>query len=282
MKLLNLGCGQNYHKDWINIDFVSSSDYVIPHNLLRGIPLKNQSVDIVYHSHVLEHFSKNDGLKFMEECWRVLKPGGIIRIAVPDLEVIAKEYLRNLELAVSGNIEGKLNYEWIILELLDQMVRNTSGGEMKEYLFQSSLPNEKYIYERIGAEGKLIRSAFLEGRNPDSTKIEISLPQRSLLKRLLHRIKKNLYRKSKKTEKDLIKTRKEVLRIGQFRMNGEIHQWMYDRYSLQELLHKTGFKKITLCNPFQSEIEHWSSYELDVIDGEVRKPDSLFIEAIKA
>ena len=34
MKLLNLGCGQKYHNDWLNIDFVSNNDYVIQHNLL--------------------------------------------------------------------------------------------------------------------------------------------------------------------------------------------------------------------------------------------------------
>src|SRR5690606_3528870 len=103
-------------------------EYVKSFNLLKGIPLKDESVDVVYHSHLLEHFSKNDGFRFMQECFRVLKPSGVIRIAVPDLEIIAKEYLRNLELAISGDREGMYNYEWMKLELFDQIGRNESGG----------------------------------------------------------------------------------------------------------------------------------------------------------
>ncbi|MBZ9729740.1 methyltransferase domain-containing protein [Salegentibacter sp. JZCK2] len=283
MKLLNLGCGQNYHKDWINIDFVSSSDYVVPHNLLEGIPLNDESVSVVYHSHVLEHFSKMDGLNFMKECFRVLKPNGIIRIAVPDLETIAKEYLRNLELASLGDIGGKYNYEWIKLELLDQMVRNESGGEMKEYLFQSSVPNEKYIYSRIGLEGKTIRQAFLKNQNLVSTQINITAPKTSLLKRFMNRIKKYISNKLRKSKNEILTVeQRRALRIGKFRLNGEIHQWMYDRYSLTELLEKVGFKEIILCSAFESQIDNWEKYQLDVVDGEIRKPDSLFIEAKKS
>src|SRR5680860_613780 len=112
MKLLNLGCGNKYHKDWLNIDFVSSSEFVKEHNLLNGIPIKDESVDVVYHSHILEHFSKEDGYHFIRECYRVLNKDGIIRIAVPDLEIIAKEYLKNLQLAIEGDKEAKNNYEW--------------------------------------------------------------------------------------------------------------------------------------------------------------------------
>ncbi len=56
---------------------------------------------------------------------------------------------------------------------------------------------------------------------------------------------------------------------------------MYDRYSLTELLKEVGFGQIILRTAFESEIDKWEKYQLDVIDGEVRKPDSLFIEAKK-
>ncbi|MBB05373.1 MAG: methyltransferase type 11 [Pseudooceanicola sp.] len=280
MKLLNLGCGQKYHKDWINIDFVSNSDNVISHNLLEGIPLDDKSVNVVYHSHVLEHFSKIDGLNFLKECFRVLKPSGIIRIAVPDLESIAKEYLKNLELASMGDVNGKNNYEWIKLELLDQMVRNESGGAMKEYLFQPTIPNENYVYERIGMEGKIIRQAFLNSPTSRKKKLKASSKRNSLIKHLLKKLKNKFFHKSK--NKVLTVAQKKALRIGQFRLNGEIHQWMYDRYSLTELLKEVGFSEIIHSNAFESEIDNWGKYQLDVIDGEVRKPDSLFLEAKKS
>ncbi|MCS7029371.1 MAG: methyltransferase domain-containing protein [Bacteroidia bacterium] len=87
-------------------------------------------VEVVYHSHVLEHFSKSDGKKFLQECYRVLKPNGIIRIDILDLERIVKEYLKNLELALQGNTQAQYKYEWIMLEMYDQAVRARSGGDM--------------------------------------------------------------------------------------------------------------------------------------------------------
>lgn len=281
MKLLNLGCGNHFHKDWLNIDFISRSDFVTLHNLLKGIPLEDEFVNVVYHSHVLEHFSKRDGLIFMKECFRVLKPNGIIRIAVPDLETIAKEYIKYLERAAKGDINGKYNYEWIKLELLDQMVRNESGGAMKQYLFQPTLPNEKYIYERIGMEGKSIRQVFLKNQKFAIKNKKKSFTKNSLIKRLLYKINKYLSKAINSQKENLNEEQKKALCIGQFRLNGEIHQWMYDRYSLTELLKEVGFSEIIIRTAFESEIDNWAEYQLDVIDGEVRKPDSLFIEAKK-
>lgn len=281
MKLLNLGCGNSYHKDWINIDFVSNSELVLQHNLLEGIPLYDNEVDIVYHSHILEHFSKVDGFHFMEECFRVLKKNGIIRIAVPDLETIVKEYIRNLELALEGNVAAKHNYEWIKLELLDQTVRNESGGDMKHYLYQSIIENESYVYERIGSEGKIIRESFvnkqalMEEMKPTQSKV-------SVLKSLFKKGRRFIAKiKDGKRKSDLTELESKALKIGQFRLGGEIHQWMYDRYSLSELLTQVGFSEIKVCTAFESEIINWDIFQLDVIDGEIRKPDSLFIEAKK-
>jgi predicted SAM-dependent methyltransferase len=282
MKLLNLGCGQKYHRDWINIDFVSSSEYVLEHNLLNGIPLNDNEVDVVYHSHVLEHFSKNDGFRFIEECFRVLNKNGIIRIAVPDLETIVKEYLTNLQLALEGNIEAKHNYEWIKLELFDQMIRNESGGDMKNYLYQPIIQNVEYVFKRIGSEGEIIRNSFLNKQIIKENVNKQLQPKVTFLKSLLKKGKGFVHKINiRKPNNSLTEQESKALKIGQFRLSGEIHQWMYDRYSLSELLSQIGFTEIKVCNAFESEVPNWESYQLDFISGKIRKPDSLFIEAKK-
>jgi predicted SAM-dependent methyltransferase len=281
MKLLNLGCGQKYHRDWVNIDFVSNNEYVIQHNLLDGIPVADGEVDVVYHSHVLEHFSKDDGFRFVEECYRVLNTNGIIRIAVPDLETIAKEYIRNLQLAMEGNVEAKYDYEWIKLELFDQTVRNESGGDMKNYLYQPVIQNESYVFKRIGSEGKMIRESFLNKQVLKDKKKQME-PTVSVLKLFLKKGKGMITKIMVAEQKSsLTEQESKALKIGQFRLGGEIHQWMYDRYSLSELLIQVGFTEIKVCSAFESEIQNWETYQLDVINGEVRKPDSLFMEAKK-
>lgn len=261
MKLLNLGCGSSFHKDWVNIDFVSNTKEVIAHNLLKGIPIADNTMDVVYHSHVLEHFSKQDGEAFIKECHRVLKSNGIIRIALPDLEKIAKEYLKNLENAIKGDESAKQDYEWIKLELLDQMVRNESGGFMKDYLLQATIPNEGYVFERIGNEGKVIRNRVKNLQNTKPKTITIGRAK-NLLRKIISKFSKSH-------------------KIGQFRLGGEVHQWMYDRYSLTLLLTEIGFKEVKVCSASESYIVDWESYGLEIIDGKVRKPDSLFIEAKK-
>jgi hypothetical protein len=69
--------------------------------------------------------------------------------------------------------------------------------------------------------------------------------------------------------------------IGKFRLGGEIHQWMYDRYSLSKLLVDVGFTQVEIKDAFTSRIPNWASYQLESKNGIIYKPDSLFMEAIK-
>jgi predicted SAM-dependent methyltransferase len=275
MKYLNLGCGSHYStsKEWTNLDFVSNSKDVIAHNLLNGIPFESQSFDAVYHSHVLEHFSKADGEKFISECFRVLKRGGVIRIAIPDLERIARKYLEFLEngLKNPGDAINKANYEWMLLEMYDQTVRNTSGGNMAAYLFQNKMINEDLVFERIGEEGRSIRNNYLKSKKeiPSEKK-----PRKISLKdRVKNRIEKYML--------GSLNINKTAHALGKFRQSGEIHQWMYDRYSISQLLRSFDAEKFEIRDAFTSYIPGWSSFELDGKNGVTRKPDSLFVEAIK-
>jgi predicted SAM-dependent methyltransferase len=268
MKYINIGCGSQYSKlsEWVNLDFNNNVAGVISHNLLKGIPFPDNSFDLVYHSHVFEHFSKKDGVFLMQECFRVLKKGGIIRVAVPDLEQISRNYLHTLELGLNNPNDEKINadYNWMVIEMYDQTVRDKSGGLMAEYLFKDEIVNEDFVFARIGEEGKRIRNAYLRSQK------HIEKP------------KKNLKTIVKKTLKRLLNFRSNKYRdLGKFRLQGEIHQWMYDRYSLSKLLQQVGFQLVIQRNAFDSYILDWEKYELDSKEGIVRKPDSLFIEAKK-
>ena len=182
---------------------------------------------------------------------------------------------------MEGNVEAKYNYEWIKLELFDQTVRNESGGDMKNYLNQPIIQNESYVFKRIGSEGKMIREAFLNKQVLKDKKKQMK-PNASVLKSLLQKGKDLITKIVVRGQKSSSTVQEsEALKIGQFRLGGEIHQWMYDRYSLSNLLSQVGFTEIKVCSAFESEIQNWENYQLDVIDGEVRKPDSLFIEAKK-
>jgi predicted SAM-dependent methyltransferase len=272
MKLINLGCGWHYHKDWINLDSSAGGQEVVKHNLLEGIPFPDNYFDVVYHSHVLEHFSKTDAIRFIQECHRVLVSGGVIRIAVPDLETIVEEYKKWLELALQGDQEAQANYDWIMLELYDQCVRNYSGGEMGKYL-QGDLPNQDFVSSRMGSLIDSVKKTKHQSVK-NSSSFSIKLLTKKLLPAYVIR-----YLWGKPEDRKLEATYKK---IGKFRLSGEIHQWMYDRFSLSRLLLEVGFKEPKVCTAFESIIPSWHDYHLDVEpDGSIYKPDSLFMEAIK-
>lgn len=282
MKYLNLGCGDYFskEKEWVNLDFVAAHEGVIAHNLLKGIPFEENTFDFVYHSHVLEHFSKEDGENLIYECFRVLKPNGVLRIAIPDLERIAKKYLDFLEQGMSNTNDEiiRANYEWMKIEMYDQTVRNVSGGSMKKYFRQDTIINEDFVFQRIGEHARVMRNNFLNAKNRQTTlqpASKIATP--SIFTRIINKVKKI----TKNTVIQFFDINPDHIAIGAFRLGGEIHQWMYDRYSLTTLLTNKGGYKIEVTNAFSSYIGNWAAYNIDGKDGTVRKPDSLFIECLK-
>jgi predicted SAM-dependent methyltransferase len=275
MKYLNLGCGTRCLDNWINIDFIKSRKGVIAHNLLKGIPYPDEYFDVVYSSHVLEHFTKKQGEFFIKECFRVLKKNGVLRIVVPDLEQIVKSYINQLELARNEENEIKHeNYSWSVLELFDQTVREFSGGQMKSLWTKDIIINESFIVERVGNEFVDFRTKFLEERRSNS----------SLKFNSLKKIAKSIIEKIRCFFVQLTKEIKifKIFNLGKFRLGGEVHKWMYDSYSLGYLLKSKNFTRIYIVDAYSSEIPNWESHQwLDVENGSIRKPDSLFMEAIK-
>ena len=277
MDCLNLGCGRRFHPVWTNVNFTSTGEGVIAHDLTKGIPFPDASFDVVYHSHLLEHFPKTAVELFLKECCRVLRPQGVLRVVVPDLEQIARTYLIALEKASSGSQEWAANYEWILLEMYDQMVRNRRGGEMKAYLSREHIPNEEFIIKRCGIEAKKIIDVTGQKRQQSHNKSEL----RDRLKHLFKQIDLFLTERHEPLLKPLSKIY-SALRIGYFRQSGHVHQWMYDRYSLSVLLEKCGLEDIVQRTATESYVPDWASFNLDTEpDGIVAKPDSLFMEAIK-
>lgn len=90
---------------WINIDAINDPGlwaYAKAKNceffsmdLSKGVPLADNNVDFIFCSHMVEHLPYRVAEHFMKECCRVLKPGGLMRIAVPDLDIIVRLYKEN-------------------------------------------------------------------------------------------------------------------------------------------------------------------------------------------
>jgi SAM-dependent methyltransferase len=82
---LNVGCGNQRKPGWIGIDKVQTPAVDIVRDLARGLPFEDSSVDEIYCDNVLEHIGPPEDFVFvLNEFYRVLKPGGLATIIVPD------------------------------------------------------------------------------------------------------------------------------------------------------------------------------------------------------
>ena len=271
-RLLNVGCGRRYDHRWVNLDLASRDASVVQYDITKGIPFADNSFDAVYHSHVFEHLKPDQGERLLKECFRVLAPGGVLRIVVPDLEKIAQLYLQKHEQAWSGDETAAVDYSWMKMELLDQLVREQSGGRMGPYMASTAIQNSDFVRQRMGDEFWLVREATkIETVRRPSLMMQIRCATRSFRERWARRSVRWLLGRKKAN----------ALQEGLFRGQGEIHRWMYDRYSLRQLSHKFGFENFRVCSAFESSIQDYVQYQLDADQQSVRKPDSLFVECVK-
>ena len=190
MKVLNLGCGEKTSDsdNVVNIDwsayflvkrapllyslakiFLSGPrleslnalpDNIVLHNLKNGIPFPDQSVDVVYHSHLLEHLDHSLTEAFLKENLRVLRKGGILRVVVPDLEALCREYLAHLELCAMGP-EKSSEHNKCVSMLIEQCVRKEASGTSQQNAFSRFVENivlgdarkrgetHQWMYDRI-------------------------------------------------------------------------------------------------------------------------------------
>jgi predicted SAM-dependent methyltransferase len=142
-KAVNLGCGTTVAPGWINVDnspnarlsrhpclrwllwkagVVSDDHYkvnwpksIIIHDLRKGLPFAGSSIHYVYTSHSLEHLSAVEARELIKEIARILKPGGIARIVVPDLAVGARRYLEELRLNEADRYAAPKFLNWLQL-----------------------------------------------------------------------------------------------------------------------------------------------------------------------
>jgi predicted SAM-dependent methyltransferase len=120
------------------------------HDLSHSIPLKDQTVDFIYSSHFLEHLFKHDAERLLTDCHRALKPGGIIRVSIPDLAYAVSLYAR-------GDKEKMLTDYFFVEDKHSFLARH-------KYMYDFELL--KALLEKIGFS-QVIRCAYQEGRTPD-------------------------------------------------------------------------------------------------------------------
>ncbi|MEJ2344682.1 MAG: methyltransferase domain-containing protein [Gammaproteobacteria bacterium] len=89
--MLHLGCGRVRLNGWLNVD-LEAPDADLHWDLRVPLPLPAASAQRIFNEHFLEHLDLDAGLAFLRECRRLVAPGGVLRIAMPDLDFVLERF----------------------------------------------------------------------------------------------------------------------------------------------------------------------------------------------
>ncbi len=185
---VNVGSGLSVADQWINVDaslnaffskwpvvflkllyklscsreWCSKEEYIqklrnsvfVHHRLEFGIPFEDNTIDYLYSSHLLEHFFREDGEKLLRQVYRTLKPGGRIRICVPDLEYALKIY-------DNGDKEKALKY----------FFSDSKAGYLAQHRYMYDYDLLKKLLISAGFDN-IEKCSFQKGQTPDIDKLD--------------------------------------------------------------------------------------------------------------
>jgi predicted SAM-dependent methyltransferase len=188
---VHLGCGSFTPPGWINLDgswnaWISKYPFfktilkkirIIPaqiaeasydkniliHDVKNPLPFEDNSVKAIYSSHLLEHLYLSEAKSLLRECRRILVKGGIIRMVVPDLRSIVKEYLSNDE---SSSLEPRGD---ILNRKLLLRAEAPPAGNMtyKLYSLLKDFHSHKWMYDAESLIYHFQEAGFLDVNNCD-------------------------------------------------------------------------------------------------------------------
>ena len=91
VKALHVGCGTNLLEGWLNTDIIAHGS-IMALDASRTFPIDDSSLDFIFSEHMFEHLTYESGKMMLRECYRTLKPGGILRLTMPTLEFLINLY----------------------------------------------------------------------------------------------------------------------------------------------------------------------------------------------
>ncbi len=138
---LHIGCGPINLEGWVNIDARNATHVHINTDVIDLKDFADNSVGEIYLCHVLEHFSFEEVKTVLDVFYKKIKPGGLLRLSVPDFSLMAESYLtkkvplKSLKYALMGGQDYEYNFHKSIydFETLVQVLNDAGFNNAKEY-----------------------------------------------------------------------------------------------------------------------------------------------------
>jgi len=145
-------------------------------NVRRGLGYPPGSVAVVYASHLLEHLHRDEALAFLKDAHRTLKPGGILRVVVPDVRAIVGWYLAHASAVPPDRSSSDLLMEMLMLRTRAGKRRWWSNG-IHEHKWMYDAAGLAAIVHEAGFEHQAVRE-FLDSAIPREALARVELASR--------------------------------------------------------------------------------------------------------
>lgn len=143
---VHVACGNVRFEGWVNLDLLPQNGVAdLVCDVRNGLPFADGSCQYIYNEHFLEHLSIEDGLRFLKECRRVLRVGGVLRVAMPNLSDCVQHY-------VDGSWRDQ---PWLNKYGYDHIA---TGAEYLNAVFREW--EHRHLYDYVELERRLTESGF--------------------------------------------------------------------------------------------------------------------------
>lgn len=163
-----------------NIEWEKYIDDILVLDVRKGLPFRDESVEYIFSSHLIEHLSKQGAIELLQECKRVLKSEGVVRISTPNLQIIVDEYLEGKG---DRNTENELPADRLMHRLglpVEETRKNLLTRLFDITIFR--MHDHKWLYDeqtlrKVFVEGgfekdNIDRRSYQEGKLPDLTRLD--------------------------------------------------------------------------------------------------------------
>lgn len=176
---LHLGCGKRYLKGWYHIDAIDHPNVQMVADVSKLDTFPDGVADEIYASHILEHINRHQVVNVLKEWKRILKPNGILRIAVPNFEAVVEHYNEHKNLSVImgllyGGQDSALNYHYVTFDfaILKAILEEIGFRGIAKYDHRDFLPegyddfSRCYLPHLDETNGKLMSLNVVGYANP--------------------------------------------------------------------------------------------------------------------